>query len=106
MSDSSVQIATVVISVAALVFSTTAAFWSLVYNRRQARAVAEANALTERARREQAEPYVIVDIKPRDPRRSERVGRLWGPAESAGAGAEGEGHDQFEHAHQDQPQAQ
>ncbi|MEV6576772.1 hypothetical protein AB0M92_01245 [Streptomyces sp. NPDC051582] len=29
MSDSSVQIATVVISVAALVFSTTAAFWAL-----------------------------------------------------------------------------
>ncbi|MCC0096228.1 hypothetical protein K7B10_15820 [Streptomyces flavotricini] len=67
MSDSSVQIATVVISVAALIFSTTAAFWSLVYNRRQARAVAEANALTERAQREQAEPYVIVDIRPRIP---------------------------------------
>ncbi|MGW0896203.1 hypothetical protein ACWD0G_04275 [Streptomyces goshikiensis] len=43
MSDSSVQVATVVISVAALVFSTTAAFWSLVYNRRQARAVAYAD---------------------------------------------------------------
>lgn len=67
MSDSSVQITTVVISVAALIFSTTAAFWSLVYNRRQARAVAEANALTERAQREQAEPYVIVDIRPRIP---------------------------------------
>ncbi|WP_053679227.1 hypothetical protein [Streptomyces sp. XY66] len=67
MSDSSVQITTVVISVAALVFSTTAAFWALVYNRRQARAVAQANALTEKAQREQAEPYVIVDIKPRIP---------------------------------------
>ncbi|MFD5623330.1 hypothetical protein [Streptomyces yangpuensis] len=67
MSDSSVQVATVVISVAALVFSTTAAFWALVYNRRQARAVAQANALTEKAQREQAEPYVIVDIRPRIP---------------------------------------
>ncbi|BDM72485.1 hypothetical protein HEK616_59720 [Streptomyces nigrescens] len=52
---------------AALVFSTTAAFWALVYNRRQARAVAQANALTEKAQREQAEPYVIVDIRPRIP---------------------------------------
>ncbi|MBT2480246.1 hypothetical protein [Streptomyces sp. ISL-94] len=67
MSDSSVQIATVVISVAALVFSTTAAFWALVYNRRQARAVVQANALTEKAQREQAEPYVVVDIRPRIP---------------------------------------
>ncbi|GLX17767.1 hypothetical protein [Streptomyces lavendulae] len=67
MSDSSVQVATVVISVAALVLSTTAAFWALVYNRRQARAVAQANALTEKAQREQAEPYVIVDIRPRIP---------------------------------------
>ncbi|MGW1767993.1 hypothetical protein ACWCQL_28610 [Streptomyces sp. NPDC002073] len=67
MSGSSVQVATVVISVAALLFSTTAAFWALVYSRRQARAVARANALTEKAQREQAEPYVIVDIRPRIP---------------------------------------
>ncbi|MEV0985470.1 hypothetical protein [Streptomyces sp. NPDC049949] len=67
MSDSSVQVATVVISVAALVLSTTAAFWALVYDRRQARGVAQADALTEKAQREQAEPYVIVDIRPRIP---------------------------------------
>ncbi|MGW7455363.1 hypothetical protein [Streptomyces sp. NPDC054787] len=67
MSDSSVQIATVVISVAALLFSTAATFWALVYNRRQTGAVAQANALTEKAQREQAEPYVIVDIGPRIP---------------------------------------
>ncbi|MEU4731062.1 hypothetical protein [Streptomyces sp. NPDC023588] len=59
-----VQVATVVISVAALVFSATAAF---VYSRRQARVVAQANALAEKAPREQAEPCVIVDIRPRIP---------------------------------------
>ncbi|MFD0266986.1 hypothetical protein ACFVGY_10360 [Streptomyces sp. NPDC127106] len=80
MSDSSVQVATVIISVTALVFSTTAAFWALVYNRRQARAASRADALTEKAQREQAEPYVIVDIR----------GRAVMEQASAAAVAEGE----------------
>ncbi|WP_030291022.1 hypothetical protein [Streptomyces katrae] len=64
MSDSVVQIGTVGISVAALVFSTTAASWALVYKQRQTRAVAHANAVTEKAQREQARNVSISASPP------------------------------------------
>lgn len=56
-----------IISIIAFLLSTVTAIWTLVYSHRQTRAAARANALTEKAQREQAEPYVIVDIRPRVP---------------------------------------
>lgn len=56
-----------IISIIALVFSTGTAIWALRYSQRQADAAAQANALTAKAQREQVEPYVIVDIRPRVP---------------------------------------
>lgn len=47
--------------------STMAAGWALIYGRAQARSAVESVKLNERAQREQAEPYVIADIRPRVP---------------------------------------
>lgn len=56
-----------ILSLIALVISVPTAVWTLAYSHRQTAAAARANVLTEKAQREQAEPYVVADIKPRIP---------------------------------------
>ncbi|MGY5126414.1 hypothetical protein [Streptomyces nigrescens] len=55
------------IALTALVISIPTAVPTFVYSHRQTAAATRGNALTERAQREQAEPYVIADIRPRGP---------------------------------------
>ncbi|MFJ8720951.1 hypothetical protein [Streptomyces sp. NPDC093269] len=56
-----------VIAFAALVLSVPSAIVTFIYSHQQTKAAARANALTERAQREQSEPYVIADIRERVP---------------------------------------
>lgn len=56
-----------VIALIALVISVPSAAVTFIYSHKQTAAAVKANALTERAQREQAEPYVIADIRPRVP---------------------------------------
>lgn len=56
-----------VIALIALVISVPSALVTFQYSHKQTEAAARANALTEQAQREQAEPYVIADIRPRVP---------------------------------------
>ncbi|MFE7545567.1 hypothetical protein [Streptomyces platensis] len=55
------------IALIALVISIPTAVTTFAYSHRQTAAATRGNALTERAHREQAEPYVIADIRPRVP---------------------------------------
>jgi hypothetical protein len=59
--------ASTIIALIALVISVPTAVTTFVYSHRQTAAAARANALTEKSQREQAEPYVIVDIRSRVP---------------------------------------
>ncbi len=55
------------IALVALVISVPTALTTFIYSHRQTATAAKANALTEKSQREQAEPYVIADIRPRVP---------------------------------------
>ncbi|MFD7565801.1 hypothetical protein ACFV7O_21660 [Streptomyces tendae] len=55
------------LAVLALVVSVLTAVGTFVYTHRQMKAAIRANELTEKAQREQAEPYVIADIRERVP---------------------------------------
>jgi hypothetical protein len=55
------------VALAALVVSVPSALVTIWYSHKQTQAAARANALTEQVRREQAEPFVIADIRPRIP---------------------------------------
>lgn len=56
-----------VIALAALALSVPSAAVTFIYSHKQTAAAARANALTERAQREQVQPYVIADIRSRVP---------------------------------------
>ncbi|MFE4417698.1 hypothetical protein [Streptomyces sp. NPDC056817] len=56
-----------VIAIIALALSIISAVVTFVYSHKQTKAAARANALTERAQREQSEPYVVADIRERVP---------------------------------------